>query len=309
MRARLAVLAAVLGGGVVGLGGADKEPSPPSCPYRFNNQSTKALSGQKDDDPDEKFTCVSDILDGGSRLRTFVWILHNDKPSVVLYSRWDDADMPFVNDPISCRLVTTRTLNSTDPEAKKSHVVYGTKQKKTYDPQTYVMPEENAKGKDEGRESPPKKVDEQAGMALESRVVNAYESDADARTIDVSFITEVIEKNGTTFRYRVVNHSDKPVRFRVDDVTNFWNEEYISKNRYRVAVPWEVQKGMERFYWLPGTKKDKRELASDFQISAERPVTFVERRAKILIYPVDKPEADKPIAGGKITIYLPKEKD
>jgi hypothetical protein len=81
MRAKLSVLAGVvlLAVGVLGLQGGDKEPS---CEDRFGSPTGKHLRESNTTDKDEAFICLSDVVTvEGQNKKTFVWVLHNDKPS------------------------------------------------------------------------------------------------------------------------------------------------------------------------------------------------------------------------------------
>ncbi len=138
----------VLSLGVIGLHGDDKAPK---CEDRFDKHTRKGPRCKSDGDKDQPFTCVSDVFcTEGERKKTFVWVLHNDKPRVVLFAKWDDAGMPLVRNPGVCRMVSNETLTE-DRDEKKSLVEYGPKKDKRYEPQTYVMADPKPMEKDKDK--------------------------------------------------------------------------------------------------------------------------------------------------------------
>jgi hypothetical protein len=220
MKTRLAMLAAaVLGVGVLGLHGEDKEPK---CDDRFGCPSKDALKEMQNADKDQLFTCLSEVLTAdGTKKKTFVWVLHNDKLDVVLYAKWDDAGMPAVSrHPLVCRMVSNDTL-AKDRVEKKSLVVYGPKGDKNYQPQTFVMadPKPQDKDKDEKDQKESENADkekDQPGMLLESKIISTTKDSSDS--VDVRFSTETDAKG--LYTYKVANYGKKDVSFSVPELSD-----------------------------------------------------------------------------------------
>jgi hypothetical protein len=303
MRARLAVLAtAVLGACVFGLYGDDQE----KCEAVFSSPFKDSLQSIQSADLNQPFTCISEVLsETGEKKKTFVWVLHNDKPSISLYTKWDDAGMPVVRFPSSCRFVSDETFTKEKAE-RPSAVMYGPKINKKHELKTFLMvdskPKKDTREDGEGKTRP--------GSPLESRIVCTFPDNADIKRVDIRFQTEVSE-DYATYTYAATNNGSQLVFFSVDDLMKNWAKENLGKLGGKVKQPWIPAKEGKNLFILPPaeSKRPKKEnlRAAVFEVNPHLAGEPEETQVNCLFYAPD--DTENPIGGGKITVYLPKRKD
>jgi hypothetical protein len=302
MRARLAFLAAaVLGVCVFGLYAESKD----ECEEILGHATKDALKSVQDADQTQPFTCMSEVLSKtGEKKKTFVWVLHNDKPDMALYTKWEDAGMPIVRFPSSCRLVSNDTIVKEKTE-KQSLVMYGPKLAKKHELQTFLMadPKPHKDDKEDGEGKL------RLGSPLESQIVCTFSDKAEIKRVDVWFRTEVSEDR-RTYTYTATSYGSQVLLFSVDDLMKKWNRENLEKMSGKVKKSWNSQNEADKFFRLPPAKSGIRKediKAEVFEVNLRLAEQPEETQANCLIYSPDNKEI--PIGGGKVTVYLPKRKD